>query len=159
MRVSRAVLPCLVALVASLIVLSGCATERDRVQSMEQLLGAAGFRPEPADTAQKQLQLATLPPHKLLVQKLQIGGRQVLGYVYADPDVCHCVFVGDARAYQTYEQLAYQKKLADEYQQAAAMAEDASFNWDLWAPGFWVPPPPPVVVVRPPPPPPPSFHR
>jgi hypothetical protein len=84
--------------------------------------------------------LAALPPHKLLFRQVRAGARQTLGYVYSDPDVCHCVFVGDAQAYQTFSQLAFQKKLAAEYRETAAMAEDASFNWDMWAPGFWYAP-------------------
>lgn len=151
MRVPRATPQCLIALVTLLLLCSGCTSERDRVQSTEQILVAAGFKTELADTPEKQAQLASLPPHKLLVQQVSIGDRQVPGYVYADPDICHCVFVGDAQAYQRFAQLAVQKRLADEYRETAEMEEDAAFNWDMWAPGFWMPTP--VVVVRPHPPP------
>jgi hypothetical protein len=60
-----------------------------------------------------------------------------LGYVYADPDVCHCVLVGNPKAYQAFQQLSFQKKLADEYRRTAQLQADAAFDWNLWAPGFW----------------------
>jgi hypothetical protein len=100
---------------------------------------------EPADTPERQAQLPSLPPHKLLLQRLHVGGKETIGYVYADPDICHCVFLGDAKAYQAFQQLAFQKRLADEQLPAAEMAQNAAFNWGMWAPGFWGPGP---VVVR-----------
>jgi hypothetical protein len=147
MRAPEATRLCLTTIAALLLICSGCTSEQDRVQSMEQMLAAAGFKAQSIDTAEKQAQLAALPPHKLLVRQVRAGDRQSLGYVYADPDVCHCVFVGDAQAYQTFSQLAFQKKLAEEYRETAEMAEAAAFNWDMWAPGMWGPPP---VVVAPP---------
>lgn len=136
----------MIAVVALLLLGAGCASERERVEETEQILAAAGFKREPADTPKKQAQLAALPPHKLLNQQLQSGGMQATGYIYADPDVCHCVFIGDGKAYQTFAQLALQKKLADEYREATEMAENAAFSWDMWAPGYWGPAS--VVVVR-----------
>jgi hypothetical protein len=142
----RAMLPRLPVVIVLLALVAGCASERERVQQTEQMLIASGFRMELADTPEKQAALARLPPHKLLMQPLEAGGKATAGYVYADPDVCHCVIVGDPNAYQAFEQLSLQKRLADEYRQAAELQADAAFNWDLWAPGVWGPAP--VVVVR-----------
>jgi hypothetical protein len=139
MRVPEATSLCLTAIAALLLICSGCTSEQDRVQSMEQMLAAAGFKATPI-TSDKQAQLAALSPRKLLFRQVRADARQTLGYVYSDPDVCHCVFVGDAQAYQKFSQLAFQKKLAAEYRETAAMAEDASFNWNMWAPGLWYPP-------------------
>lgn len=132
-----------VLLAALLLVAVGCAS--DPVPETEQLLAAAGFQMEPADTPERQAELATLPPHQLLMQTLQVGGTPATGYVYADPDHCHCLFVGDAKAYQAFQQLAVQKRIADEYLQAAALNENAAFEWNHWGPGFWGPTP--VIVV------------
>ena len=132
--------------VALLLIGAGCVSERAQVEETEQMLAAAGFRMEPADTPERQAQLVTLPPHRLLMPQLRAGNQDTVGYVYADPDVCHCVFVGDARAYQAFQQLAFQKRLADEYWQAAQMQADAAFDLGMWAPGFWGPAP--VIVVH-----------
>ena len=132
--------------VLALLVLCGCVSERERVEDMEQTLAAAGFKIQAADTPAKQAQLTTLPPHKLLLQQLKVGDTPTTGYVYADPDVCHCLFVGDPNAYQKFAQLAFEKKLAERNLEAAEIQEDAALDWGMWGPGFWGPAP--VVVVR-----------
>ncbi len=133
-------------LAAMLLVAAGCAG--DPVPETEQMLAAAGFQMEPADTPERQAELASLPPHRVLAQSLQVGGTPAVGYVYADPDHCHCLFVGDAKAYQSFQQLALQKRIADEYLQAATLNQDAAFNWGHWGPGFWGPMPVIVVLER-----------
>jgi hypothetical protein len=133
----------LMAAAALLLLPAGCESERQRVQETEQMLIAAGFHAEPADSPEKEAQLRALPPHQFLAQPIEVGGRRTTGYVYADPDGCHCVFVGDEKAFQAFHQLAIQKKIADEYLAAAQLSESAAFNWAMWGP-FW---PPPVIVV------------
>ena len=142
MRWTTLILP----LVALSLSVTGCAAIRaHQTAETEQILAAAGFQVEPADTPERQAELASLPPHRLLAQSLQVGGAPAVGYVYADPDHCHCLFVGDAKAYQSFQQLALQKRIADEYLQAATLNHDAAFNWGHWGPGFWDPAP--VIVV------------
>lgn len=134
--------------VLALLVLCGCVSERERVEDMEQTLAAAGFKMQAADTPDKQTQLATLPPHKLLLQQLKVGDTPTTGYVYSDPDVCHCLFVGDANAYQKFAQLAFEKKLAEQNLEAAEIQEDAALDWGVWGPGFWGPAPVVVIPAR-----------
>jgi xanthine/CO dehydrogenase XdhC/CoxF family maturation factor len=122
---------------------AGCASTA--VADTEQMLSAAGFQMRIADTPQKQAQLAALPPHRLVAQRLEKGGTEVMGYVYADPDRCHCLYEGDPRAYQAFQQFALQKRIADEQLRAAEMQQNAALNWDAWGPGFWGPET--VVVV------------
>ena len=135
-----------VTVAALLLLLGGCATEQARVQETEQMLAAAGFGVKPANTPQQQAQLASLPPHRVLAQPRRVGNADTVGYVYADPDVCHCMYVGDASAFQQFQQLAFQQRLADQYMAAAEMQQQAAFDWSMWGPDFW--PPPPVVVVH-----------
>jgi hypothetical protein len=84
---------------------AGCSSESEQHKETERMLIAAGFHAEPADTPEKQAPLGTLPPHTLVAEPLRVGGRETRAYVYADPDVCHCVLVGDEKAYQNFEQL------------------------------------------------------
>ena len=125
---------------------AACASEQAEVQQTEQMLAAAGFRMQPADTPQRQAQLAATPPRQLLTQTLQVGGKPTAGYIYADPDYCHCVYLGTPQAFQAYQQLALQQRIANEQLQAAEMQEDAAFDWGMWGPGYWGPGP--VVVVH-----------
>ena len=128
---------------AVLLSLSGCATEAMRVQDTEQMLAAAGFGAKPADTPQRQAQLATLPPHLLMMQPRPAGNAETIIYVYADARFCHCLWVGDAGAFGRFQQLAFQQRLADQYM-AAEMQQQA--DWSMWGPGFWAPGP--LAIVR-----------
>ena len=131
---------------APVLVVAACASEQAEVQQKEQMLLAAGFQMQPADTPQRQAQLMATPPHQLLTQTLQVGGKTTLGYVYADPDYCHCVYLGTPQAFQAFQQLALQQRIANEQLQAAEMQEDAAFDWGMWGPGYWGPGE--VVVVH-----------
>jgi uncharacterized protein YdbL (DUF1318 family) len=119
---------------AALAAASGCAAIRKGdVDTQEQLLSAAGFQMKLADTPQKLAHLQEMTSQKLVPHTKD--GK--LYYVYADPEFCKCLFVGNEPAYQKYQQLAIQQKLAQERLNAAAMNENASMNWGLWGPFWW----------------------
>ena len=77
-----------------------------------------------------------LAPHRFV---RQANGDQVT-YLYADPLVCNCLYVGDQQAYGRYRQEVFQRKLADEQQLAAIVNEEAAWDgpwdWGPWGPGF-----------------------
>ena len=61
-------------------------------------------------------------------------------YVYVDATSCKCLYVGNETAYDRYQKLALQKKIADEQRRAAEMNESALMNWGMWGPwGPWGP--------------------
>jgi hypothetical protein len=95
------------ALAAVVTVGSGCAAIRKGdVDTQEQLLSAAGFQMKLADTPQRLEHLQTMTSQKLVPHTKD--GK--LYYVYADPEFCKCLFVGNEPAYQKYQQLALQQK-------------------------------------------------
>jgi hypothetical protein len=97
----------------------------------EQLLTAAGFQKKVADTPAKLAHLGTLTPSRKLVTHRQDGR---LYYVYADPVVCNCMYVGTAAQYQ----VALERRRESE--QLVAMQElldDDSDVWNIWAPWPW----------------------
>jgi uncharacterized protein YdbL (DUF1318 family) len=123
-----------VVLVALVVVATGCAAIRKGdVDTQEQLLSASGFQMKLADTPQKLAHLQTMTSQKLVPHTKD--GK--LYYVYADPEFCKCLFVGNEPAYQKYQQLALQQKLSQERLNAAAMNEDAAMNWGMWGPYWW----------------------
>jgi hypothetical protein len=112
--------------------LYACAALREReIQTIEEMLAAAGFTMKPADTPEKMANLRSLPPHELIVQHRD--GQTY--YVYADPDVCRCVWLGDQQQYASFQQLRLQKQIADEQLLAAQIYRDAALRWDFW--GRW----------------------
>ena len=66
--------------------------------SPNNLFTAAGFQVKYADTPEKHEILRRLPPDKLVTR--QRNGKTY--YVYADPTICRCVYVGTPQAYQAY---------------------------------------------------------
>jgi hypothetical protein len=88
--------------------LSGCAAiQRGEAEDTEQLLAAAGFQAEPADTPEKLDNLRTMPPRKLVSQSK--AGNFV--YAYADPDYCQCLYVGGPTEYAAYQRLAREEEI------------------------------------------------
>lgn len=110
----------------------GCAAIRkDEAQRTEDLLVASGFKAKPADTPEKLAQLKTLPPLRM---EMRSQDGQV-GYSYADPYNCKCLYVGGPSQYAEYRKLALKQQLAMDQMEAAEAEEDAALNWGMWG-GF-----------------------
>jgi hypothetical protein len=62
----------------------------------------AGFVVRVADTPAKLARLHTLPPRKF-IRRVKAGQPY---FMYADPDACKCVFVGDQDAMNSYRGMA-----------------------------------------------------
>jgi hypothetical protein len=114
-----------------MLALYGCASiQQEQVQDTEQLMAAAGFKIQPADTPAKMAHLNSLQPYKLIARSK--GDEYV--YTYADPQYCKCLYAGGPKAFQELQRLKLQR------QQAAnnlLTVEEASMNWDLWGPPWW----------------------
>jgi hypothetical protein len=127
-------------IVASALIISvgACVSPADRAQDQEQMLAAAGFIEKPASTPERQARLAALPPFKILSQDIKAGGIESVGYVFADPQFCQCIFVGDPGAYQRYQRMAYRQKMAAERVEAQEMREENAMDWGMWGPyDYW----------------------
>jgi hypothetical protein len=114
--------------------LFGCASmEADQARSTEQLLAAAGFKIKLADTPDKLAHLKTLTQNKLVPHDKD--GQTM--FIYADATTCQCLYIGNQDVYQRYQQLALQKKIADDQRIAAQMNENAAMNWGMWGMGMY----------------------
>lgn len=80
-------------LLASAMALSGC--QSLLISHKEALLESSGFEATPADTPERRALLTGLPAPQFVT-------AQEGGYVYADPLVCGCLYVGSAEAYWKY---------------------------------------------------------
>ena len=98
------------------------------VQNKEDMLAAAGFTLVPANTPQRQTSLSSLPPHKFAHQ---VRNGAVV-FIYADPTICDCLYVGNQAAYDRYRQNVFAKNLADEQQMTAQIDDEG--EWDGWGP-------------------------
>ena len=131
MRWTTLVLPVVVLALS----VTGCAAIRaHQTAETERVLAAAGFQVKPADTPEKLAHPQTLTPRKV-VRYVRDGQPQ---YVYADPETCKCLYVGDEQRYQKFQELSLQKKIADEQMSAAQANREASMNWwGGWGPWGW----------------------
>jgi hypothetical protein len=112
------------------LLLAACQTPQQNIAGKEDLLAAAGFKYLPANTPQRQSALLQLPPH-MFSQQIRDGR---VFYVYPDPTVCACLYVGDQTAYGTYRKYVFERKLASEQ---AMTANEMAMSWD-WGPwGGW----------------------
>ena len=118
------------AILAMLGSLPSCETTAQRIAQKEDHLAAAGFALKPASSQQQQAMLNRLPPHHFV--RRTHGGN--VFYVYADPTVCDCLYIGDQAAYDTYQSYRQQKMLADEQQMTAGEYQDTMWNWNAWGP-------------------------
>jgi hypothetical protein len=113
---------CLIAGISVCVVLSGCQTLGQRVKDKEDLLAAAGFTVQPANTPQRLASLRALPANKFIPKAKGDG----LSYIYADPVVCNCLFT---------------RNIVDEQQLTAETYSDqwswAGWDWGAWGPRGW----------------------
>ena len=56
-------------------------------------------------------------------------------FIYADPTICDCLYVGDQTAYSQYRVNVFEKNLANEQQMTAQMNQD--LDWGAWSPGWY----------------------
>jgi hypothetical protein len=101
----------------------GQPTPEQRAHYVEPMLAAAGFGMIPADTPQKMQHLNTLPALKL---SYYVGHDGQLRYWFADPHYCRCLYLGDEKAYQRYQNLRIQAREAQQEQEAAEENYEAS---------------------------------
>jgi hypothetical protein len=74
--------------------------------------------------------LSRLPPHHFVRR----AHGDTVSYVYADPLVCDCLYVGSQQAYDQYRLHVQQQHIADEQEMTAQMYSDPSWNWGAWGP-------------------------
>jgi hypothetical protein len=110
--------------------LAACQTQQQIVSEHEDNLAAAGFVVRPANTPERQAMLNRLPPHKF-VQR--VSGDTV-HYIYADPLVCGCLYVGTQQAFAQYKLHEQQQNLADEQLMTAQTYSDPAWSWNAWGP-------------------------
>ena len=112
-------------------VLAACQTQQQLITQHENKLSAAGFIVKPANTPEREAMLKKLPPNKFI----QRTSGDSVHYVYADPIVCGCLYVGSQQAYNQYRANEQTQHLVDEQQMTADTYADASWDWGAW--GAW----------------------
>ena len=110
--------------------LAACESIPQRVTEQEDKLSAAAFIVKQANTPDRRAMLKKLPPSKFVRRE----NGDTVHYVYADPVVCGCLYVGTQDAYNRFKANELTQHLVEEQQIAAETYSDASWNWNAWGP-------------------------
>jgi hypothetical protein len=103
---------------------------QSKTETKENLLSSSGFKALPPTTPARMALLKSLPPHKLA--KTTYKGEPT--WVYADPTICGCLYIGNQDANNVYVKKAAQAKATQEKEERdAQMALDSIPN--IEAPG------------------------
>jgi len=100
------------------LVASACANTEGAVSQKDDMLLSAGFVPKKPDTTSQMAGLKSLPPHQFVARNRH--ARTV--YLYADPTVCGCIYVGDQNAYDQYRQQMATRRTATDDQIRAILS-------------------------------------
>jgi hypothetical protein len=77
----------------------------------ENRLAAAGFKQRPIKTEAQLADFRSIPAH--MIRPTTYKGKPV--YVYADPTICGCLYIGGPTAYNTYIRGAMARSMQAEY--------------------------------------------
>jgi hypothetical protein len=102
------------------------------VKDKEDLLAAAGFTVQSANTPQRLASLRALPANKFIPKAKGDG----LEYIYADPVVCSCLYIGDQTAFNAYKKEVFTRNIVNE-QQITAETYSEQWDWAGWDWGVW----------------------
>ncbi len=125
-----------------LLALSACTTikhdmRESSTRSMEDQLKAAGFKLMLADTKERQKMLTTLPPERVT----RIPRPDTVYYIYSDPDLCSCLYVGRQQEYDHLQQLSVEMANANQAMVTHEIAENQQAGWSPSGPwgnmGYW----------------------
>jgi hypothetical protein len=117
------------AALAAVLALGACASVG--AQEKEGQLAAAGFVRLQADTPAKVAKLQALPQNSIVYAQRKGGNA----YIYADAAGCNCAYVGNAAAYQSYQQIRAANNIAQMQETTAMLNAEAANDWGgAWGP-------------------------
>lgn len=97
---------------------AACANTGGAISQKEDMLLSAGFVSKRADATSQVAGLKSLPPHQFVARNRNGRTR----YLYADPTVCGCIYVGDQNAYDQYRQQMAARRTATDDQIRAILS-------------------------------------
>ncbi|HUC09005.1 MAG TPA: hypothetical protein VL985_01120 [Stellaceae bacterium] len=80
---------------------AACANSQAEAPTTADLLAQAGFVRRDVNTEERLAALRMLPPHQFVMR----NSNGSVKYMYADPNVCGCIYVGGQRDYDQYRQM------------------------------------------------------
>ena len=100
----------ILAVLGPIVLVAACAVPPAKVADRENLLASAGFVARPADTPQRERMLHSISADRFV--RRTAGDRSM--FLFADPLVCNCVYVGDQAAYDRYRREVRARNIAED---------------------------------------------
>lgn len=124
----------LLLIAAAVLSAAGCGTMRRSEAVRDQpMLEDAGFRSVLADTPERAELLRRLPPDR--VTEVRRGER--LFYLFPDPDLCRCLYVGSSDEYDEYQRLRFQSGHPQQPPLPWNEGESAGIGWAVYGDWPW----------------------
>ena len=126
------IIPAIVLLLGASLLAALEAPSKPFLEKNSFLLSSAGFRVKLANDPAGLKAMRALPAHRFVVHKN--GGN--VRYLYAEPNLCVCIFIGTAANYQDYRDilgrgLPQADDVAPDYKtQASALLYGDIYDWD-----------------------------
>jgi hypothetical protein len=131
-------------IVAGLAICVAVAACSSKPESKQDMLADSGFKVVPLKTAGQLAQFKKLPAHQLTRKNYQ--GKTV--WVYADPSLCGCLYMGTQDNYNAYIKRASAQMMSqamkanysdDPYDPTSSIASvDSDWDWGEWGnPGYY----------------------
>jgi hypothetical protein len=112
---------------------TACNSDPDRaIMNKEDMLAASGFKFVPANSPERIAAFNKLPKHTFIQQ---VNGSKVV-YIYADPTICSCLYVGGQKSYASYQAKRLQNRIADDKAQVATDMSYFNWDWGPWGVGY-----------------------
>jgi hypothetical protein len=116
---------------------TSCTATPKQVKRSEHMLADAGFKQVPADNDERTAALHRLAPER--VTEVRRGDRMY--YVYPDPKVCGCLYVGSPEEHDEYLRLVHQagnpQPAPVPWNEGELSNSSGALNWELWGPWPW----------------------
>ncbi len=110
---------------------TACSDPDRAIMNKDDMMAASGFKFVPANTPERVASFNTLPKHQFI---RQIKGDKVV-YIYADPTICNCLYVGGQKSFAAYQARRLQQRIADDQAQVSDDMSMVNWNWGPWSVG------------------------
>jgi hypothetical protein len=112
----------------ALLLLGGCATMTPVISGREQKLATAGFKTERVSTPEQEAMVKNLTA--FVVTAVPAGAEQK--YVYWDPKICKCLYVGDKIAWGHYQNDTTEFSFTNREIKATPYLDKSPWSWGPW---------------------------
>ena len=112
----------------TLLLLGGCATMTPVIGGREQKLATAGFTTVAVQTPGQEAMVKQLTA--FVVTQVPAGASEK--YVYWDPKVCRCMYVGDQQAWARFQDDKTEFSFASRQVKATPYMDKAPWSWGPW---------------------------